>query len=169
VLLDYWLATNPQQRHVWPGLFTSQVKAAANAWPAREFIEQIDLQRSRTAATGHIHFSMAALMSDREGLAPLLRMGPYAQPALVPATPWLQAPVVDAPALTVEGRRVRIQPAPGEAARRWAVWRRVGGAWRFAALPAPERGIDGQGADAVVVNAVDRIGRLGASAIIRLP
>ncbi len=169
VLLDYWLASNPQQRHVWPGLFTSQVKAATNAWPAREFIEQIELQRSRSAATGHIHFSMAALMSDREGLAPLLQVGPYAQPALVPATPWLQAPLVDAPLLKAEGARVRIQPAPGEAARRWAVWRRIGGAWRFAVLPAAERAVDGGGADAVAVNAVDRIGRLSASAIIRLP
>ncbi len=169
VLLDYWLATNPQQRHVWPGLFTSQVKAASNPWPAREFIEQIELQRRRPAATGHIHFSMAALMSDREGLAPLLQMGPYAQPALVPATPWLQAPTVAAPLLKVAAPRVHIQPAAGEAARRWAVWRRVGGAWRFAVLPAQERVVDAVGADAVLVQAVDRIGRLGEQAIVRLP
>jgi uncharacterized lipoprotein YddW (UPF0748 family) len=169
VLLDYWLAANPQQRHVWPGLFTSQVKAAANPWPAREIAEQIELQRARPAATGHIHFSMAALMADREGLAPLLQKGSYTQAALVPATPWLQAPPVEAPALKAEGARVRIQPAAGEAARRWAVWRRVGGAWRFAVLPAAERVFDASGADAVVVQAVDRIGRLGTSAIIRLP
>jgi hypothetical protein len=47
------------------------------------------LQRTRPDATGHIHFSMAALMQDRDGIATLLQIGPYAQPALVPATPWL--------------------------------------------------------------------------------
>jgi len=169
LLLDYWLAANTMQRHLWPGLFTSQVRAAANPWPAREFIDQIELLRSRPAAGGHIHFSMAALMQDTQGLASLLQLGPYAQPALVPATPWLQAPPVGRPLLRGAGARVRIEPAPGEAARRWAVWRRVGGAWRFAVAPAGERLLDAQGADAMAVAAVDRIGRLGESAIIRLP
>jgi len=169
VLLDYWLAANPLQRHVWPGLFTSQVKAAASPWPAREFADQVEIVRSRPGAGGHVHFSMAALMADRDGVAPLLHKGAYAQPALVPATPWLNAPAVDAPQLKAEGARLRIVPAAGEPARRWAVWRRSGGAWRFAVLPAAERGLDVGGADAVVVQGVDRIGRLGPSAIIRLP
>jgi uncharacterized lipoprotein YddW (UPF0748 family) len=169
LLLDYWLAGNPLQRHVWPGLFTSQVRAAANPWPAREFIDQIELLRSRPAAGGHIHFSMAALMQDTQGLASLLQLGPYAQPALVPATPWLLAPAVGRPVLRLAGARVRIEPAAGEAARRWAVSRRVGGAWRFAVVPAGERLLDSQSADAIAVAAVDRIGRLGESAIIRLP
>jgi hypothetical protein len=39
----------------------------------------------------------------------------------------------------------------------------------FAVLPASERSFDTQGADAVVVAALDRIGRLSESAIIRLP
>ena len=41
VLLDYWLAANTQQRHVWPGLFTSKVKAPSDAWPARELLDQL--------------------------------------------------------------------------------------------------------------------------------
>lgn len=167
VLLDYWLGLNPQQRHIWPGLYTSQVKAASNPWPAREFIDQIEVLRSRPAAGGHIHFSIAALMPET-GLAGLLQLGPYAQPALVPATPWLQAPPVGRPALRVAGGRVHLLPAAGEAARRWAVWRRAGGVWRFAAgLPA-ERQFDAGGADTMAVAAVDRLGRLSERAIIRL-
>ncbi len=169
LLLDYWLANNPLQRHMWPGLFTSQVRNATAPWPAREFVDQIELLRSRPANGGHIHFSMAALMQDTQGLPSLLQLGPYAQPALVPATPWLQAPVVGQPVLRAAAGRVRIEPAAGEAARRWAVWRRVGGAWRFAALPASERVFETQGADALAVAAVDRIGRLSESAIIRVP
>lgn len=167
VLLDYWLAANPLQRHVWPGLFTSQVKAAANPWPAREFVDQIEVLRARPAAGGHIHFSMAALMPDIQGLASLLQVA-YAQPALVPATPWLQAPPVGRPSLRASNGRLQWLPAAGEPARRWALWRRSGAAWRFAVLPAAERQADVAGIDAAVLAAVDRTGRLGESAIIRL-
>ena len=93
LLLDTWLAENPWRRHIWPGLFTSQITRGEpqgpRSWPAREILNQVLLQRTRPDATGHIHFSMAALMQDRDGIATLLQMGPYAQPALVPATPWL--------------------------------------------------------------------------------
>ena len=168
VLLDYWLASNPLQRHIWPGLFTSQVKNATNPWPAREFVDQIELLRSRPAAGGHIHFSMAALVPDIQGLASLLQVA-YAQAALVPATPWLPAPPVGRPSLRAMNGRLQWLPAAGEPARRWALWRRSGGAWRFAVLPAAERQADAAGADAAVLAAVDRSGALSESAIIRLP
>jgi uncharacterized lipoprotein YddW (UPF0748 family) len=169
LLLDYWLGANPMQRHVWPGLFSSQIRAAANPWPVRELMDQIDLLHTRPLATGHIHFSMAALMQDRDGLAPLLQLGPYTQPALVPATPWLQAPTVGPPTLLRQGLRVGIEPAAGAAAARWAVWRRVGGAWQLAVQATQEHLVDAAGADAVAVLAVDRLGRLSEPAIIRLP
>ena len=173
VLLDYWLASNPQQRHVWPGLFTSQVGSGkAGAWPAREVLDQLGVLRRRPAATGHIHFSLIALQQDREGLATALQKGLYAQAALVPATPWLQAPPVGAPLLRLAAGRVRIEPAAGVAAMRWAVWRRVGGAtgtWHFSALAPPDRVIEPAGADLVVVQAVNRLGVLSERAMIRLP
>ncbi len=168
VLLDYWLAANTQQRHVWPGLFTSKVKAPSDAWPARELLEQVSLLRQRPAAGGHIHFSLIALQQDREGLATMLQMGPYAQAALTPATPWLEAPAVAAPQLKRSGTRVAITPAPGELPRRWALWRRVGGAWRFAVLPAQERSFEIAGAERVALAGIDRIGRAGESAIITI-
>jgi hypothetical protein len=40
-------------------------------------------------AGGHVHFSMAALMQNRKGIADQLRAVSYTGPALVPATPWL--------------------------------------------------------------------------------
>ncbi|CAD5373279.1 GHL10 domain-containing protein [Rubrivivax sp. A210] len=93
VLLDYWAAQNPARRQIWPGLFTSQI-AALNAtprpWPAREIAEQIELVRSRHGeglVGGHVHFSMTALMQDRDGIATLLRKGLYATPALPPPPP----------------------------------------------------------------------------------
>jgi uncharacterized lipoprotein YddW (UPF0748 family) len=174
VLLDLWVAENTKRRHLWPGLFTSQVtKGEAlgpRAWPAREIAEQIALQRQRgERANGHIHFSMVALMQNRDGLATLLQGGAYAQPALVPATPWLDEQAPPAPTLRRQGARVAIEPAAGEAAARWAVWRRVGGSWRFAVLPGAERGLDPAGADRVAVSAVDRVGNTSAQHVLVLP
>ena len=121
VLLDYWLAQNPLQRHVWPGLFTSRVGTASaatqgvpgNIWPAREIADQLAVMRARPAAGGHIHFSLIALQQDRDGLATLLQQGAYATPALVPATPWLSAPAVGLPGLRRVKGKLRIERRPG--------------------------------------------------------
>ena len=171
-LLDQWLAENTLQRHVWPGLFTSLVTKGeplgTRAWPAQEIVEQIALQRARgEKAAGHIHFSMVALMQDRDGLGGKLRAGPYAQPALVPATPWLGDSAPAAPQLLREGATLRIEGGAGAA--RWAVWRRDANGWRFAAVQAlQERLIDINGASAVAVAAVGRTGLLGPARRIPL-
>jgi uncharacterized lipoprotein YddW (UPF0748 family) len=175
VLLDYWLAQNTAQRHVWPGLYTSQIKVPANpAWPARELIDQVQTQRSRPQSSGHIHFSMVALMQDREGIAGLLQWGPYAQTALVPATPWLggaqtQAPA--APQLRRNGNKVNIQAGSGEVVSRWAVWKRGGAdgqAWRLTVQGPQERTVDAAGAEAVAVSSINRVGQLSAPALVLL-
>ena len=167
-LLDQWVAENTQQRHLWPGFFTSQL--GKPGWKASEILQQIQLQRARgSKATGHIHFSMVALMQDREGIATQLRSGPYAQAALVPATPWLDGELPPTPALKREGTRVRIVPGAGEAAQRWAVWRRSGEQWRLAVHAAHETLIEAAGADLLAVSAVDRVGNLGPSHSIRIP
>ena len=176
VLLDYWIGANRRQRHLWPGLFTSSVRTSASepagprAWPARELLDQVALLRTRPAAGGHIHFSMAALMQDREGLATLLQFGPYAEPALVPATPWLDAAGngLPVPTLVRRGAQVLVEggAASSAAAARWAVWRRIGGRWRFAVQAAHERAVELRGADRVAVAAVGRTGRVGERRII---
>ncbi|MFN9767200.1 MAG: glycoside hydrolase family 10 protein [Pseudomonadota bacterium] len=172
VLLDYWLGVNPRRRHVWPGLCTSSVRASAGdpagprAWPARELLDQVALLRTRPAAGGHIHFSIAALMQDREGLATMLQMGPYAEPALAPATPWLQAPLPTQPALEADAAGVRID---GAAPARWAVWRHAGGRWRFAVQPAAERRVERRDAARIAVAGVARNGVLGPWRSIVLP
>ncbi len=124
-------------------------------------------------ATGHIHFSMVALMQDRDGIATLLKFGPYAQAALVPATPWLPAPLPAAPVLRLApggtattAPRVVVQV--DAAAQRLAVWRRIGGQWRLAVQPANQPGFDAAGADAVVVCAIGRNGQTGPRAGLRV-
>jgi uncharacterized lipoprotein YddW (UPF0748 family) len=177
VLLDYWLAQNTAKRHVWAGLFTSLVSrdetTGPRAWAAREIIDQVAVQRSRPAATGHIHFSMVALMQDRGGVAAQLMAGPYAVPALVPPTPWRGSTPQPAPpappVLKLAAGQALIEPAAGSQPAQWAVWRRSAGQWRFSVQPFSERSVATAGADALVVSAVDRWGQLSTRNAVRLP
>ncbi|MBC7368117.1 MAG: hypothetical protein H7343_15105, partial [Undibacterium sp.] len=90
--------------------------------------------------------------------------GPYAQAALVPATPWLDATAPGAPTLRREGESAITAAGPGKPAAVYAIWRRQGKHWRFAVQPAGETAISlaadpAFGAvDKLVVSAVDYLG-----------
>lgn len=171
-LLDYWLARNPRRHHVWPGLFSSRVAdGGADPWPADEVLGQIALQRQRPGASGHIHFSLKALLQDRDGLATRLQHGPYAQPALVPATPWLTAatPAPATPQLRPDAQgALHLASAGGPPPWRWALWRRRGGQWFFDTLPGAAAQLAAHGADTVVLQAIDRLGAEGPRHAFRL-
>jgi uncharacterized lipoprotein YddW (UPF0748 family) len=87
VLLDTWLLANTANRHVWPGYFTSRIDESAKSWSVEEITNQVSLTRGR-GVDGHIHFSMAAIMQNRRGIADRLKAA-YAVPAVVPPSPWL--------------------------------------------------------------------------------
>jgi uncharacterized lipoprotein YddW (UPF0748 family) len=166
VLLDYWLGQNAQGRHVWPGLYTSRIGAPTKEYAPQEIIEQIALTRTRPGADGHVHFSMAALMQNRQGIADQLRASTYASPALVPATPWLGRDTPEAPSVAArrKGDTVLLKLVAGKANASYAIWSRYAGHWRFATAPAsrvdwsvPADAKLGM-PDAVVVSAVDRLG-----------
>ncbi len=144
VLLQAWREGNGQGRHLWPGLFTSRIGAERNAYPPAEVLAQVQRSRRPGAADdGHLHFSMAALLADREGVATQLRAGPYAEPALTPATPWLAEPPPQPP-------QARWQPLPQGGARLWpqaagggpplrhaVLWWLQDGRWQWQARPLP--------------------------------
>lgn len=161
VLLDYWLAQNRHGRHMWPGLFTSRIGAATKAFAPQEIVQQIGVTRSRPKAGGHVHFSMAALMENRQGIADQLKTGHYAGPALVPATPWLGSDAVNTPTVSAQrnGSAVNLKLAAGKEHTHFAIWSRHGGEWRFAVAPASRTEwsvVDD--ASTVVVSAIDRVG-----------
>jgi hypothetical protein len=183
VLLDYWAAQNPQKRHLWPGLYTSQVSAEPKPWEAAEIMGQIELLRTRPAATGHVHFSMVPLLKNSRGLNAALAAGPYTAAALVPATPWLDSTPPLAPTLAIapaktagEAAKLVIMPGAGEAAANFAIWLRYGGdQWQFTVQPAGMPSValvaDAKlGApDRVVVTAVDRLGNESARVALPIP
>ena len=168
-LLDYWLAQNPKGRHVWPGRFTSRIGAATRSYAPAEVLKQIQVTRARPAANGHVHFSMAALMENREGIADQLKAVHYGVPALVPATPWLGNMALGAP--TVRATRaaggVRLTMSSAKAAAQFAIWSRHGDQWKFAVAPGSSTDFTVADdaklgpASAVFVSAVDRLGNEG--------
>lgn len=155
-LLGWWAGENTQKRHLWPGLGTYR-------HPAAEIDSQIQLIRESGAATGEIHFSMKSLAGEKEAM--LARR--YAEPALVPASPWLggdkpAAPVVGGFRPTGAGSVVTYRPPA--AGVRWVVVRtRVNGQWRTEVVPVrpgfPVAITRLANADGFVVTAVDRAGR----------
>ncbi len=177
VLLDYWIAQNRQGRHVWPGLFTSKIDAPTKGYVADEIVQQISVTHSRAQASGHVHFSMAALMENRKGIADQLKAGPYASAALVPGSPWLgkEAPAAPTVAVRRDGKALLLKLAGSKAAIHYAVWSRYGDTWRFAVLagdhgewPLHDDAQLGQ-ASAVVVSAVDRLGNESERVLVQAP
>lgn len=181
VLLHWWIAQNTRGRHLWPGLYTSLVGSSSASWPASEIVYQIKTTRGMAGATGDIHFSMAALMENRGGLAQTLQSGLYAAPALVPASPWLDAapplppgvlfqtdPLTQVSALTWQG----LGDAPP---RLWVVQTRTAGVWTTQILPGAQTSLSfpplapAKPPDLIAVSAVDRCGVQSAPTILVPP
>jgi hypothetical protein len=174
-LLDYWHAHNPQGRHIYAGLFTSKLAAPGadtkSAWAPVEIVNQIDAVRSRAPGSGHVHFSMVALLQNRQGLADTLRAQTYDTAALVPASPWLEdggpaAPTVQVSVLPDGSVELTLdKPNGSKPAQRGAVWQRYGAQWVFRVVHQRRITLAGlQAGDAsaplngLVVSAIDRVG-----------
>ena len=137
-LLDYWVTQNTQGRALWPGLYTSRIgDGSARAFSVAEIVSQIDVVRSRgVQASGHVHFSIAALRQNREGIASTLTQTQYATPALIPAMPWLDATAPSTPQIRLQTRdgkftQLTLAPGAGKAITQYAIWTRCGTQWTF--------------------------------------
>ena len=89
-LLHWWHQENKQQRHLWPGHFTSRLLSSGQGgWNVEELIAQIWVTRAQPGATGNVHFSMKALTKEAGSHGLEIRKHAYRQPALVPESNWL--------------------------------------------------------------------------------
>jgi uncharacterized lipoprotein YddW (UPF0748 family) len=176
VLLRWWTEQNVHGRHMWPGNFTSRVPGE---WRAEEITDQVWVTRGIPGATGNVHFSMKAFMQNPDSLNERLLRGPYREPALIPATPWLGGTVLPAPRATLRpgtgsgAFSLDIAAAPGEAPRWYVVRARRAGAWSTNVVSASTQAYADVGApdatapDLVVVTPVDRLGTEGESTYVR--
>jgi uncharacterized lipoprotein YddW (UPF0748 family) len=175
VLLRWWAAQNTQRHHLWPGLYTSGVRTGdATDWRRGEIVAQVLATRDQPLADGELHFSMEPFLADRDSVGTVLRRTVYAEPALVPSSPWMMpgAPAPPEIALKQGGGAdtLLIAPGGGSVARWWVVQWRTAGAWTTRVIDASMRtyGLSAP-CDLVTVTAVDRTEQAGAPSALRLP
>lgn len=175
-LLGWWAEQNVKKRQLWPGNFTSKIprkpKAGSDdkAWTAEDIIRQIEATRATPGATGNVHFSMKAFLQDYDGINEKLKNGPYAEPALVPESPWLgketpgqpEAPVL----ITGDGIQVKLALPKGKKPWQWLVRAQMTDGWKTVIVPGDEelymlKNADNATPKAVIVSAVSRLGREG--------
>ena len=182
-LLAWWVGENVKRRHLWPGNFSSRVGAgdSARRWMPGEILEQVRLTRELPGATGNIHFSMKVFLENRDSIATQLGRGAYAEPALVPPTPWLDSIPPRRPTIAARvdsatgGLAIRMLPAGKEDIWRWIVRSRTNGAWTTRVLPGWQRShaltFDSLAPrpDDVVVSGVDRLGNESRTARVKIP
>jgi hypothetical protein len=166
VLYDWWLSVNSKKRHIWPGLATYRVTENSQRHiPAQEIVDEIDTIRARGGVMGHIHINTSALLKNPDSLDEKLSLR-YANPALVPASPWLGSKAPGRPTIVTTRDAatneaiVRLAPMKGEAVWLWAVRTSRGGSWANEVLPGWLRSHQFTGAtpDSVVVTAISRTG-----------
>lgn len=172
-LLEWWLAQNRQRRHVWPGSAAFKVAdGTPRAVPAQEIAAQVKLSRQLNRQGGNIHFSFRVFRHNRGGLSDLLQREVYAVPALIPASPWLDATVLPAPRLEIRmapqtGHLVAVwQTADTLPIARWCIAIQIGESWELQAQPSTCRHVTlPESARAIAVWPVSRTGIEGRRAI----
>ena len=171
VLLRWWISQNTKGRNIWPGNYTAKVgESGPNSWKAQEILDQISATRMEQGASGNVHFSARVLMLDRDSIDEKLVGGPYAGPALVPASPWLDSIAPRSPRavlrrdLATGAVAVDLVPQGPKKTWRWVLRYRTGTEWTTLLLPGTQLthmfagGRNSAAPDEVAVSAVDRIG-----------
>ena len=166
-LLDWWISQSTAGRHVWPGLAAYRVSdGTSTAFSTDEIPNQIKATRARPQGTGEMLYNASWTLKRNSGaLATILASDLYKTPALIPASPWLDATPPNAPTLSLSGSSLAINSAGGEAARWWAVRKHSSSSWSTRILfgSATSIAIDSS-VDRVLVQAVDQAGNVSSVA-----
>jgi uncharacterized lipoprotein YddW (UPF0748 family) len=174
VLLRWWVEESVKGRHVWPGLALYKIPVTGpRHMSADDIVREIFLTRETPGATGHVLFNARVLMDNLDGIADRLA-SMYAEPAIMPASPWLDklAPARPAVAVRVDSAStrmcVRFSPTGDSRAAQWVVQTHDAKGWRTTVLPGSARYIfSAEPSDVVSVAAVDRNGNLSPSVRLR--
>lgn len=135
VLLGWWESENTQKRHLWPGI---NIDFGGDALNIDETINQIMLTRGMLPVSkGSIHWSIGPLLKYPKLSAALLA-GPYQKEALVPASPWIDPVLPEAPVVTAEIVENNVKVSwehPGmDEVFKWVVYFESNGAWSYEIL-----------------------------------
>lgn len=165
-LLEWWKEQNTQNRHLWPGLNTVEVRSSNRP---QEIVNQLEITREVLDKNqiGALHYSVAGLTNSPKMVA-ALKSGPYKEQALVPKTPWIAVEQMAAPLFEIidEGEAVRAywSERKGSRASQWVLFLNYGDQWEvqiltkdmtFMHLPKMKKG---KKLHAIALKAIDRLG-----------
>jgi uncharacterized lipoprotein YddW (UPF0748 family) len=165
-LLQWWRAQNYRGRAVFAGLNDA---AVGKNFSTDEIARQIQAVRAQTSNGGEIHYHMRSV-TDNPALTASVR-AQYAQPALVPAMPWIAASPPLKPKLAVDtgidSAHARWENSGGEMPRNWLFQSRVNGDWTTQIFPGGQTDyyFDNSKPDAISLRAVDHLGNLSGPTI----
>ncbi len=179
LLLDWWIDQNVENRHIWPGNFTSRIiLEESRYWDAPELIRQIRHTQETEGAGGNVHFSMKALMPADHTMGDQLLEEAYSDQALIPSSPWLGGQIPSVPdisvSLTNSGYEASFTVKDGPDVWLWAVRTLVDGAWVVEFVPANRSvyvlptGYRKSPPEAIAVSAIERTGLEGRPMLVRL-
>jgi uncharacterized lipoprotein YddW (UPF0748 family) len=165
VLLNWWRSQNVRQRHLWPSLADSSV---GGRFSIEEIPRQTQLIRQQYDP-GEIHYHLRNVV-DNPVLAGIIR-AQYAQPVLVPTSPWIDATPPPRPALIVDTWKttahVDWESTPGKPIRWWVLQSLASGNWTTQILAGPQSDayLVNSKLEAITIRAVDRLGNLSEPTI----
>jgi uncharacterized lipoprotein YddW (UPF0748 family) len=168
-LLQWWRAQNVKGRHIWPALNDS---AVGENFSTNEISRQIQIAREQLVG-GKIHYHLRSIL-ENPALTDSIRAA-YAQPTLVPASPWLDSTPPEKPKVSIvearNGWLVQWGNAGGKPARWWVLQFWINGSWTTQILPVNQtsQGFFNSEAGTVFIRAADRLGNLSAPATIFIP
>lgn len=182
VLLGWWVAQNSRRRNIWPGIYADIAREAPpRGRGSAEILDQIQLTRAQAGASGHVFFSMKVFQLNPDSLDERLLRDVYQTQAIVPASPWLQEPTPQRPAVLarrdVASGDLVLDLAPADASLPtwlWVIQERSATGWATRVLPGTERVhlLAGRGAPApldVRAYAVSRTGNVSPVARVERP
>jgi hypothetical protein len=141
-------------------------------------------------SSGTIHFSMKAIMENREGLTDRLKTNTYLSPALSPQTPWLNVEKTTAPVVAIlkpsdlkssdqnssgGSPQVTWSSSNPQSVRRWCLYRLIEDRWEVSIhgsqidrAPIESDQAPGKKVRAVALAAVDGAGAIGPPTILAI-
>ncbi len=129
-LVSWWASLAAEGRVIVPGNFLSKLSDSAS-WTVDEFRTQIALTRAEAEGTtaGNIHFTIAPLQDNRDGILDVFKNELYPTPALPPALPGRSVTQPMPPQVTGENRVIEIADAGGLSLRGHVLYVEDNGSW----------------------------------------
>ncbi len=157
-LVRWWASTTSDGRSIFGGNYLSRLGTTA-AWTLEEYRREVQLTRSEYAngARGNVWFSVRPLVQNTMGARDMFARDLYPRPALPPPMATRRSVVVAPPAVTANGRALRVSHPATTSLRSWALYAEVGGQWTLErVVPATAATMD-----------LDRAGRWAVTAVGR--